>query len=121
MEKPRMLALQLANQSQSEIPSTYVPERGLLTAVLERAVRDLGHNVTMTDRRTAIAWFMAVDEGTEEMKEGFTYPFIIRYLDLGKVEIDIINGLVSRAIEYQAQELKRKRRNENDVQIFPGD
>lgn len=83
----------------------YSPEKGLLTAVLERAVRDLGESVTRQERRSAIDWFEAPEE---EPESGFTYAEVSEGLNLTKWQHDFIMSKVKEA--YKLQEKARKQK-----------
>jgi hypothetical protein len=119
MNKPHMLALQITSQTQTDYSPSYIPEKGLLAGVLERAVRDLGLSGCYTDRRTAIEWFKKADKLREDqMQEGFTYMYVAHNLGLSKWQMDHIRRLVDQAILYQ-DNLKKKK-GTPDVRLFPG-
>jgi hypothetical protein len=79
----------------------YVPERGLLAAILEMAVRDLHPDATYIDRISAINWFNGV-KAMSIHENRFTFADVCLYLDLGERELRTIKALVRDSIKYEA-------------------
>ena len=104
--KPQYMILSMAAQQSFEHSTSYVPERGLLAAVLERAVRDLGERVTLLDRRLAMEWFKGEEQ---DLEIAITYQFVKAELKLSKADCDFIDRVLHRAEEIQKEALKSKR------------
>lgn len=68
-------------------------ERWLLTAVLERAVRDL-YSFEGGVRESAIRWFL--DE--KEYENSFSFGFIKEALNLGAIRVNSINIAVKKVL-----------------------
>jgi len=106
----KMLILNIASQSQIEYEREYVPERGLLMAVLERAVRDLGKTGARQDRMTAIRWFRDRRElSDEDMVGGFSYEYVSSNLGLNLSQRNYIDALVDQAEDLQAKIIKAQK------------
>jgi hypothetical protein len=79
----------------------YVPERGLLAAILVRAVNDLAPEVPYLERISAINWFTGVREQTLRDAR-FSFEDIISFLDLGELELRQIRKMVKESMRYEA-------------------
>lgn len=92
------------------------PERRLLCAILERALRDLlpVQEVQYEDRRDAILWFKAVYPNESE----FTFKFICEELTLKSDSKSLIFKKVKEAEEWNQKLLDKKRREELDTCTF---
>ena len=68
---------------------TYVPERGLLSAVLERAYRDLDDSIDVDDedKRSAIKWILS---NKQEIPNGFSFIEVVSILELSDGQINHI-------------------------------
>jgi len=84
---------------------TRAPECGLLAAILERAVRDLGPDVDHMERASAINWFTGVREQSLHDPH-FSFEDVALFLELGKLEIDKLRNMVRYAIQYGARKPK---------------
>lgn len=89
---------EMISQLEFATPS-YIPERGLLAGILERAVRDLADNAHHLDRKSAINWFTA--SPFESPNCHITFIDCITYLELGNVELSILHEKVQSAIRYE--------------------
>ena len=106
----KMIILNIASQTQIEFETDYVPERGLLMAVLERAVRDLGKTGARVDRMTAIKWFRDRRELKDtEMVGGFSYEYVSATLGLNLSQRNYIDALVDQAEDLQAKIIKAQK------------
>lgn len=63
----------------------HVPEKALLAAILERAVRDLADYAAPEDRRSAIAWLS--QDSNEDTDYIFSFQNIIHYLHLTESQL----------------------------------
>ena len=122
-EKPHMLVAEINREVEYYTP--YTGEKGLLAAVLERAVRDLGYAVTKQERKAAIEWFEAPEEETES---GFSYAEVSEGLNLTKWHHDFIMQKVKEAHKLQeawrkkkADQLKINLENRHNVRLFSRD
>lgn len=78
----------------------FTPEKRLILAVLERAIRDLAPEATSFVRRNAISWFRA-DHTVLEYQEKFTYEFVKEALELSASQIKKIESKVHEADKLQ--------------------
>lgn len=74
---------------------TTSPERALLAAVLERAVRDLGETMESHHTREAIQWFHA--NGNSKKYEPFSFNRVVEELDLNSFHICAIEERIREA------------------------
>jgi hypothetical protein len=75
-----------------EVSETYVPEKALMLAILERALMDLNLPDTK-NRRCALKWFMG--ESTDYI---FSYKSCIETLDLTKDQIQAIQAKINKRV-----------------------
>lgn len=90
----------LARLEDDEVCLPYIPERGLLAAVLERAFRDLNPEIDRVYRRTAISWFKAsmLPKGRRGRNEGLIpFWYIAQTLGLGEMELRVLLKKVEAA------------------------
>jgi hypothetical protein len=92
----------------SEAYRPYVPERGLLAAILERSVRDLGMSaeIRKEDRRAAIGWFRTRFKSEDTyvkpssyLHGGITYQDCVVGLELSAAQVELIRRWVNAAEE----------------------
>ena len=107
--KPQML-LYLASQEEIDIQTRYIPERGLLLAVLERAVRDLGRHVTTVERRAALEWFKGEET---DLQDAISYQFVKKELGLNISQVHLINKYIAEGEELQRLAIDAKRKTLN--------
>lgn len=91
------------------IRSTSCPERTLLAAILERAVRDLSETVDIFDTRDAVAWFL--DTRKQSVKcagQYFSFKDCVEGLGLSTSHILYIDEKVRVAKEYLDNYFKNK-------------
>lgn len=79
----------------------YVPERGLLAAILWMAVHDLSSRVDYLDRISAINWFRGI-EPVSLQEYRFSFKDVCLYLDLGETHLRIIRQKLKESIQYEA-------------------
>ena len=84
---------------------SYMPERGLLSAILERAIRDLGPDIDYVDRISAINWFTGVRAESSKGSR-FTFDDVIMFLDLGALELRHINKLVQASKHFESTKVR---------------
>lgn len=94
-------------QSQYTEPSRYVPEKGLLAAILERAFRDLEANVDVHHRVDAIRWFQGRRIHSRRYTTTFTFEQIANVLELSAYQIEYIMCKVSQADDKSVQKRKK--------------
>jgi hypothetical protein len=76
------------------------PERVLVVAILERAVRDLNANADAYERRRAISWFEAKGSCAKKGTcKGFSFTDVVEYLELGAAELRILEKKLVAAKE----------------------
>lgn len=71
------------------------PERALLAAILERAVRDLAETVDARWRREAIQWFTA--DANSKKYEPFSFNRVVEELEISTSWLKIIEARIAEA------------------------
>lgn len=110
------------------LPSTYVPERGLLAAVLERAFRDLEPIVEEHVRREAVAWFLTKppkdldlsypSKNIDDPNYVFGFHYIFEYLGLTSTHMKYIMEKVRLSEKHHEEKiatLKAQRKKSKDM------
>lgn len=110
------------------LPSTYVPERGLLAAVLERAFRDLEPIVEEHVRREAVAWFLTKppkdldlsypSKNIDDPNYVFGFHYIFEYLGLTSTHMKYIMEKVRLSEKHHEERiatLKEQRKKSKDM------
>lgn len=81
----------LTNTNLLEYTDIYTPERLLLAAILERAIRDLSDaSLTSKERKDAILWFLYKEERVKDIDCRFYFQDVIEGLDLSQKHIQNI-------------------------------
>lgn len=73
-----------------DFSASYIPERGLLAGVLERAYRDLINTtyiVDQADKRDAVCWFL---KKQAEDPEFLSFQFVCAHLELSSERINFL-------------------------------
>lgn len=87
----------------------YVPEKALLAAILERAVRDILTDAPKEDRRTALSWLRHEEMVDTDNKDYiFSFQNVIGYLGLSEKHLKVIRDFV-QAAESNNEKLLRDR------------
>lgn len=94
--------------SETQSLENYVPERGLLAGVLERACRDLEDAVTWQERRGAIAWFCSK---RKQSSTSFTFIEVCDILELTPSQIAHIRAKVTAAEKKNKKEVAALRKS----------
>lgn len=75
------------------------PEKLLMLAIIERALRDLQEYVEPCFRRNAITWFEDVSISLHDY--GFTFGYCVQTLELSKSQLDFINKRLCKARQFE--------------------
>lgn len=113
------------------LPSTYVPERGLLAAVLERAFRDLEPIVEEHVRREAVAWFLTKppkdldlsepSKNVEDPNYVFGFHYIFEYLGLTSTHMRFIMEKVRLSEKHHEEKIAalKEQKKKNRAVLLP--
>ena len=88
-----------ANQEDYEPLS---PEKVMLAALLQRAVRDLGRHARVEDRRDAIKWFKTPKKKLSYYT-GFYFQDVAEILNLGNYQVQLIFDYINRTLNGELQ------------------
>lgn len=93
------------------------PERTLLAAILELAVRDLGPSGTYLNKRQAVSWFNSDSEFDTKRHLWFSFKQICIELDLTREQVKYIAEKVEIAEQKLTQERAAKQENETKKEL----
>jgi len=104
---------QIVNNLEEPPIHEITPEINLLTAMLARAIMDLGANAHKKDRRDAVAWFL----GIEPRKGDITFLVVTEELQLSTKALSYIKNAMEEV--KRIEEITREIENAEENQCLP--